>query len=141
MLESLTLFNSLGKETKQFTTSDTIKFVLNLKNKMTKKVNIQIAIRLKGLDQSFDAMLANEYLGININLNQGSNSVVCNLHNLPFSNSRFLVNVLIKKNQVIEDFVQDISYFEVIGGFFQKESYLYPNNYKGIYLEHDWIIM
>ena len=141
MLESLTLFNSLGKETKQFTTSDTIKFVLNLKNKMTKKVNIQIAIRLKGLDQSFDAMLANEYLDINITLNQGSNSVVCNLHNLPFSNSRFLVNVLIKKNQVIEDFVQNISYFEVIGGFFQKESYLYPNNYKGIYLEHDWIIM
>ena len=65
-------------------------------------------------------MLANEYLNKNITLNEGSNSVVCNIHNLPFSNSSFLVNVLIKKNQVIEDFVQDISYFEVIGGFFKK---------------------
>ena len=81
-------------------------------------------------------MLANEYLNKNITLNEGSNSVVCNIHNLPFSNSSFLVNVLIKKNQVIEDFVQDISYFEI--EVFQ-ESYVYQNNYRYL-LEHDWIL-
>ena len=37
-----------------------------------------------------------------------------------------------------EDWIKDLTFFEILGGGYLTESYTYPETYRGVYLKHEW---
>jgi lipopolysaccharide transport system ATP-binding protein len=135
---NLKLFNKDGLETNQFYSGDLLKFKFIINNNLTENTDVQVAIRIRSSDESYDSMLGNEFLNKKMNLKKGQNKINCELFKIPFSSGKFIVNIILKKQQIIEDFIQDIMFFEVVGGGYLIESYTYPESYRGIYIDHNW---
>ncbi|MDG2370745.1 MAG: ABC transporter ATP-binding protein [Flavobacteriales bacterium] len=132
------ILNVNNVETKQFCIGDNIRFYLGLENYTQSNQSVQIAIGFRSSDDRVCSMIGNEYLDYNISLKPGFNSVKCEVFEVPFSSGKFIINVILKKNQITEDWIKDLTYFEIQGGSFISEAYTYPNNYNGIYLKHKW---
>ncbi len=135
---NLKLLNKNNLETNKFYSGDLIKFNFLIENNFNEDTNVQLAIRIRSSDESYDSMLGNEYLDKVITLKSGSNNITCELFKIPFSLGKFIINIILKKNQITEDFIQDITYFEILGGGYLMDTYVYPESFKGIYLDHDW---
>jgi lipopolysaccharide transport system ATP-binding protein len=135
---NLSLSNKDGQETNQFYSGDLLRFDFLINNKYKENIDVQVAIRIRSSDESYDSMLGNEFLDKQINLKNGENKINCKLFNIPFSSGKFIINVILKKQQIIEDFIQDIMFFEVVGGGYILDSYSYPESYRGIYIDHSW---
>ena len=83
-------------------------------------------------------MVGNEYLDKKIILKPGINKLKCNIYQVPFSSGKYIINIILKVNQITEDWIKDITYFEIQGGSYLTKAYSYPLNYNGVYLKHEW---
>ena len=132
------ILNKNGEESSQFCSGDTIRFQMTLKSEITEKVAVQIAIGIKSTDDRICSMLANEYLDKTLYVENGINQVFCCLENIPFSFGKFSINLIVKRNQITEDWIKELTFFEILGGGYLTESYTYPESYRGVYLKHEW---
>ena len=132
------ILNQLLEKTNKFSSGQTINFKLKIKSSFTDVKKTQIAIGIRSIDDRFNSMVGNEYLDKEILIQNGMNLINCSVKNIPFSSSQFIVNVIIKINQITEDWVRDLTSFEIIGGGYKFQSYTYPESYKGVYLDHEW---
>ncbi len=138
IIKSLEVLNDSDNPTSIFQTGDSVIFKLNVENKLDSAHDIQIAVGIKRTDDSAIAMLANEYLDITLNAKPGDNTYYCKINKLPLNSGKYLINLIVKRNTIVADWLKDVTYFDVEGGFYIHEDYRYPNNYKGIYIENEW---
>ena len=52
--------------------------------------------------------------------------------------NKFSINLIVKRNQITEDWIKELTFFEILGGGYLTESYTYPESYRGVYLKHEW---
>ena len=112
------LFNKNGQETNKFYSGDSIKFKFSINNHLKHDQLVQVAIRIRSSDERIDAMVGNEFLDQKLVLESGLNHVECNVYDIPFSSGKFIINIILKQNQIIEDWIKDITYLEIMGEVF-----------------------
>ena len=132
------ILNSDNIETSEFCIGDNINFSLEINNLNFLEQSSQIAIGIRSSDDRVNSMVGNEYLDKKIILKPGKNKIKCNVYEIPFSSGKYIINIILKTNQITEDWIKDVTYFEIQGGSFITKAYSYPANYNGIYLKHDW---
>jgi len=132
------IFNSDNIKTNDFCVGDDINFMIELKNLNSFEQSAQVAIGIRSSDDRVNSMVGNEYLDKKIILKPGINKLKCNIYQVPFSSGKYIINIILKVNQITEDWIKDITYFEIQGGSYLTKAYSYPLNYNGVYLKHEW---
>jgi lipopolysaccharide transport system ATP-binding protein len=132
------LLDSSGKTMKKYHTGDRMTFEFDLEQKSSGLVDAEIIIGVRRKDDSPVCFLSNNYTGVEVKISEGINSVKCVIKNMPFTEGDYIVNLMVKSQNQICDWVQDVTYFQIERASFIYENYVYPENYKGFYIEHEW---
>lgn len=80
-------------------------------------------------------MVTNTYIGQTIRLHEKSGVVTFEIEKLPLNKGRYSVNLLLKKNGIDMDFIENAYEFEVDNGNYFNGSSFYPEWYSGFYCE------
>lgn len=78
-------------------------------------------------------MLTNSYLQKKISLNEKTGKITYVIPSLPLNTGIYNVNLLVKKNNVDMDFIENAFQFKVDDGNFYNTPVFYPSSYEGIY--------
>jgi lipopolysaccharide transport system ATP-binding protein len=80
-------------------------------------------------------MLSNKYLNRSIDLTNKNGQIKFCIEKLPLNVGDYTINILISKNGVYHDFLENIYNFKVeVGGFYDTNSF-YPASYSGFYVD------
>lgn len=80
-------------------------------------------------------MVTNQYLDQVISIKEQKGSVHFVINRLPLNKGNYVVNLLLKKNGVDMDFIEEAYSFEVENGNFYDGNIFYPEHYEGVYID------
>ena len=86
-------------------------------------------------------MITNNYKHQIISLKHNEGVVSIKLNKLNLNTGLYTLNILIKKNGVEQDFIEDAVEFEVSEGNYYKSGIYYPDNYEGFYTDFEMQIL
>lgn len=79
-------------------------------------------------------MITNSYLNEQIKIITNTGKISYIIKNLSLNKGTYSVNLLIKKNKIDQDFIEDAFVFEVEDGSYFNTLNFYPENYEGHYV-------
>lgn len=82
-------------------------------------------------------MITNNYKRQIISLTQDEGVVSIKINKLNLNTGFYTLNILIRKNGVEQDFIEDAVEFEVSEGNYYKSGIYYPDNYEGFYTDFE----
>ena len=103
--------------------------------KIEENSNYEFVIGLWNENSSDQFMLTNNYLNKEIKLKNKNGCVVFSIKKLPLNNGIYIVNTMIKKNNICMDFQEQIFSFSIENNNYYNSGVSYPNNYDGVYVD------
>ncbi len=82
-------------------------------------------------------MITNTYLDKEILLEKEVGKVTFKIKNFPLNTGTYNVNLLLKKNNIDMDFIENAYQFKIEDGNFYNTPVFYPSNYEGFYVDFD----
>jgi hypothetical protein len=80
-------------------------------------------------------MITNLYLNEQIKISSYEGKISFLVNKLSLNKGRYTVNLLIKKNNLNQDFIENAFTFDVDDGSYFNTLYFYPENYEGHYVD------
>ena len=84
-------------------------------------------------------MITNKYKNQEIHLNKKEGFVEIKIEKLPLNFGSYYANVLIRKNGIVQDFIESAFHFDVEFGDYFSSGNFYPQSYGGFYTEFEII--
>jgi len=115
-----------------------IKFVIEfiaIKNPNDGKL-LEIIISISRKGEHLVTVMSSKYLNYEIKNKLGNQSVNFVIENLPLMTGTYSINVMIRKDGVVQDWVQEAMMFEVENGDYYKTGLNMPESHKGVYLNY-----
>lgn len=100
--------------------------------------NLTFAIGIYHGHSAFVGLLSNELSCELISFDGEEGVVVCCLEKLPLTRGTYILNVIIRENGVIQDWIQEAKVFEVENGDFFGTGKSVPESHGGVLLEQRW---
>jgi lipopolysaccharide transport system ATP-binding protein len=120
---------------------DSIKFKIyysTINNSFQPK-NIRVAISMTRSDGFFISLFDTGLLGQNFkDLEKTEGIFVCIINHCPFSEGLYYLNIAVRQNDIIEDWIQEAYSFEVIHGDFFNTGKIVPHGNNGVLINHKW---
>lgn len=98
--------------------------------------NLEIAISVSRKDEHLITVISNKYLGEVMRNTRDKQSVNFLINQLPLMTGTYIVNIMIRKAGVIQDWVQEAKEFEVENGDYYKTGMNIPETHKGVYINY-----
>jgi lipopolysaccharide transport system ATP-binding protein len=86
-------------------------------------------------------MITNNYKNEQIKLYSKEGIVKIKIDKLPLNDGTFYANILIRKNGIVQDFIENAFQFDVEFGDYFSSGNFYPQSYEGFYTEFEMILM
>jgi lipopolysaccharide transport system ATP-binding protein len=103
--------------------------------------NISVAISISRSDGYLVTLLNNEIASsVFHNINQ-EGFFFCEIEKLPLTSGLYFVNVMVKQDDDIQDWVQEAMSFSVENGDFYNTGKMIPDSHKSILFEQKWFVM
>jgi lipopolysaccharide transport system ATP-binding protein len=106
----------------------------------TKYDNYEFVIGVWNIYRKPMFMITNNYKRQPIALENNEGVVSFNVGKLQLNTGLYTLNILIKKNGVEQDFIEDAVDFEVSEGNYYNSTIYYPENYEGYYTDFEMLI-
>lgn len=97
---------------------------------------LEVAIAISRKGENLVTVMSNKYLDHQIKNIDGNHSVSFFLESLPLMSGTYSINVMVRKEGVIQDWVQEAMIFEVENGDYYKTGLNIPESHKGVYLNY-----
>lgn len=98
--------------------------------------NLEVALAISRKDEHLVTVISNKYLNEMIKNNQDSQAVNFLIPQLPLMTGSYIVNIMIRKAGLIQDWVQEAGEFEVENGDYYRTGMNIPETHKGIYINY-----
>lgn len=122
---------------------DSIKFKVYYSIKrFVKPINIRVAISVTRSDGFFISLFDTDLLGQNFDsLEKAEGIFVCLINQCPFSEGTYFINIAVRQNDIMEDWIQEAFSFEVIHGDYFDTGRTVPPGYNGVLINHKWELL
>ncbi|HTG93736.1 MAG TPA: ABC transporter ATP-binding protein [Pyrinomonadaceae bacterium] len=100
--------------------------------------NVNVAIGITSYSGAFITMLSNQLVGDEFERIRGTGYFECKIRKLPLAPGRYVVNLIIRANEIIEDWIQEAATFTVEAGDFYGTGRMPPETHGGIFVEQEW---
>jgi lipopolysaccharide transport system ATP-binding protein len=101
--------------------------------------NITVAAAIYGDDGFLYTVLGNEFSSSPFNIIDSKGSFYCELEKLPIVCGKYLLNIIVSQNGIMEDWVQEAVTFDVEDGDFYGTGKIIPATHKSVLIEYKWI--
>lgn len=100
--------------------------------------NVNVALAIYGDDGVLYTVLNSENTGTTFQNVKGNGTFMCTLNKLPLMEGSYFINVSISENSVMQDWVQEAVFVNVIAGDFYGTGKINPSSHKSILIENSW---
>lgn len=102
--------------------------------------DITVAVSITACSGSFVTMLCNEIADSTFSLIPRQGFFRCHIEKLPLSSGLYTINVIVRRKDVIEDWIQDAATLTVEGGDYFGTGRIPPESHGGVYFEQQWAL-
>ena len=131
-------FDEAGNQLEFVTSGQTVNFRIYFSNVTDQLENVTVAIGITSYSGAFVTMLSNQLAGEEFKAIRGNGYFECKIRKLPFSPGFYTVNLIIRTNEIIQDWIQEAATFTVEAGDFYGTGRVPPETHGGILLEQEW---
>ncbi len=103
--------------------------------------NVTVAIGITASSGAFVSMLSNELTGSSFSTNDKEGYFACRIRKLPLAPGYYSVNLIIRSNDMIQDWIQEAVTLTVEPGDFYGTGRMPPQSHSGVLLEQEWSII
>ncbi|OJV08326.1 MAG: hypothetical protein BGO12_19630 [Verrucomicrobia bacterium 61-8] len=100
--------------------------------------NLSFAIGVYHGHSVFVGLLCNELSCDLLSFDGGEGVVVCSMDKLPLTKGMYVLNVIVRENGVIQDWIQEAKVFEVENGDYFGTGRAVPESHGGVLFEQRW---
>ena len=100
--------------------------------------NVTAAIAIYGDDGVLYTVVGNEFSSVPFNRIPAKGSFICEIKKLPLLSGRYMLNLVINQNGIMQDWVQEAVTFDVESGDFYGTGKILPSTHKSILIENEW---
>ncbi len=101
--------------------------------------NITVAVAIYGDDGFLYTVVGNEFSSGPFEKINPSGSFICELKKLPIVSGKYMLNIIVSQNGIMQDWVQEAITFDVEDGDFYGTGKVIPATHKSVLIENNWI--
>jgi lipopolysaccharide transport system ATP-binding protein len=105
------------------------------------KDNYEFVLGVWNLNNIEMFMITNNYKNEQVKLNSTLGNVQIKIDKLPLNEGTYYANILIRKNGIVQDFIENAFQFDVEFGDYFSSGNFYPQSYEGFYTDFEMIVM
>ncbi|HEV8370408.1 MAG TPA: ABC transporter ATP-binding protein [Pyrinomonadaceae bacterium] len=133
-------FDSKGNELEYLSTGQEIDFRIYYSSNVDKSENVTVAVGITSQVGAFVSMLSNELSGNSFQTDCKEGYFVCKIRKLPLAPGNYTVNLIIRSNETIQDWIQEAVTLVVEPGDFYGTGRMPPQSHSGILIEQEWSV-
>lgn len=140
-IEELSVLGPSGESQSKYLSGQDVEFQIHYhcRSQVPLK-NISFAIGIYHGHSSFVAMLGNELAAQIFEIQLGRGIVSCRMKKLPLTKGTYLLNIIVRENADIQDWVQEAKVLDVENGDFYGTGKAVPDSHGGVLFEQQWAI-
>ncbi|HEY0030047.1 MAG TPA: ABC transporter ATP-binding protein [Bacteroidia bacterium] len=100
--------------------------------------NITVGVAIYGDDGFLYTLVANEFSSGPFSSISAKGSFVCELKKLPIVAGKYMINIIVNQNGIMEDWVQEAVTFDVEDGDFYGTGKIVPGTHRSVLIENTW---
>ncbi len=100
--------------------------------------NITVAAAIYGDDGILYTVVGNEFSSGPFSSVKSKGTFICELKKLPIVAGKYIMNIVISQNGIMEDWVQEAITFDVEDGDYYGTGKIIPSSHKSILIENSW---
>jgi lipopolysaccharide transport system ATP-binding protein len=105
---------------------------------LAKLSNVTVAAAIYGDDGFLYTVLGNEFSSQPFTSISKNGSFICELQKLPIVAGKYMLNLIVYQNGIMEDWVQEAVTFDVESGDFYGTGKIIPSTHKCVLVEYKW---
>ena len=102
--------------------------------------NVTAAIAVYGDDGILYTVVGNEYSSVPFPNIPAKGTLICEIGKLPLAAGRYILNIAISQNGVMQDWIQEAVSFDIESGDYYGTGKVLPATHKSILIENTWKI-
>ncbi len=103
--------------------------------------NVGVALSITRSDGFLITVLSNEIANKPFDFIKYSGIMYCEITKFPLMAGMYYVNIMINRNEIIEDWITEAKFFNVINGDFFGNGKMIENSHRSILIEQKWILL
>jgi lipopolysaccharide transport system ATP-binding protein len=138
VIADVKILDEMGHEITNLISGQQTTFLVQFVNikKHFDEAPLEIAIAISRNAEHLVTVLSTKYLKAQIKNTAGERSVNFVIDKLPFMTGTYSMNVMLRKNDIIQDWVREAKFFEVENGDYYQTGLNIPESHRGIYINY-----
>lgn len=100
--------------------------------------NVTVAVAIYGDDNVLYTVIGNEFSSKPFEMINSSGSFICELDKCPIVSGRYLLNLIVSQNGIVEDWIQEAIVFNVEDGDFYGTGKIVPATHRSVLINYKW---
>jgi lipopolysaccharide transport system ATP-binding protein len=139
-LMRLSLFDNQGNELNSLVSGQSVEFRIYFESKEEKLKNVHAAIGISSVNGAFVTLLSNQISAQVFEEVSSGGFISCLIKKLPLSSGSYTMNLIIREDDIIQDWIQEAIYLTVENGDFYGTGKINPTSHGGVFFEQSWSI-
>ena len=139
-ISNFATFDSKGNEVEYLSTGQDVDLRIYYTAAVNNLDNVNVAIGISAYTGAFVSMLSNELTGNYFKTNGTEGYFTCRIRKLPLAPGYYSVNLIIRSNDMIQDWIQEAVTLTIEPGDFFGTGRMPPQSHSGVLLEQEWSI-
>ncbi|MFM7363022.1 MAG: ABC transporter ATP-binding protein [Cuspidothrix sp.] len=139
-ISHLGLFDNYGNELDSLVSGQFVEFRIYYESQEEKLKNIHAAISITSVNGGFVTLLSNQISAQVFDRISSNGFISCVIKKLPLSAGTYTLNLIIRENDIIQDWLQDATSLTVENGDFYGTGKINPSSHGGVFFEQSWFI-
>jgi lipopolysaccharide transport system ATP-binding protein len=139
-LMRLSLFDNQGNELNSLVSGQSVEFRIYFESQEEKLKNVHAAIGISSVNGAFVTLLSNQISAQVFEEVSSGGFISCLIKKLPLSSGSYTMNLIIREDDIIQDWIQEAIYLTVENGDFYGTGKINPTSHGGVFFEQSWSI-
>jgi len=131
-------FDSQGCELEYLSAGQEVDFRIFYSSTVARVETIVVAIGITSQVGAFVSMLSNELTGQLFQTTGNEGYFVCKVKKLPLGPGTYTINLIVRSNEMIQDWIQEATTIVVEPGDFYGTGRMPPQSHSGMLMEQEW---
>jgi len=131
-------FDSRGNEVEYLSAGQEIDFRIFYSSNVDRVEGITVAIGITSNVGTFVSMLSNDLTGQLFQTSTREGYFTCKVRKLPLGPGTYTINLIVRSNEVIQDWIQEATTIVVEPGDFYGTGRMPPQSHSGMLMEQEW---
>jgi len=137
-ITDIKILNDHGENNSNLISGQRISFVVDYVNMKPDfdEAPLEISLSISRKNEHLITVVSTKYLNSPVKNTPDRKSISFLIDSLPLMTGSYSINVMIRKNDVIQDWIREAKFFEVENGDYYKTGLNIPESHKGVYFNY-----